>query len=110
MVVAGAILLLVVALLLLIYLCAEVKAERRARIAKQEASKNGKPNSSAALDAATLFGIVATHEYLRKTTDSDDDSWNDSSSYDSDYDYDAQEDYDDYDEFDDDMSWINGTY
>lgn len=107
MVVAGAILLLVVALLLLIYLCAEVKAERRARIAKQEASKNGEPNSSAALDAATLFGIAATHEYLRRTTDSDDYSWNDSSSYDPDYDYDAQEDYDD---FDDDMSWINGTY
>ena len=80
MVVAGAILLLVVALLLLIYLCAEVKAERRARIAKQEASKNGEPNSSAALDAATLFGIAATHEYLRRTSDSEDDSWNDSSS------------------------------
>lgn len=106
MVVAGAILLLVVALLLLIYLCAEVKAERRARIAKQEASKNGEPKSSS-LDAATLFGIAATHEYLRRTSDSDDGSWNDSSSYDSDYDYDAQEDYDD---FDDDMSWINGTY
>ena len=110
MVVAGAILLLVVALLLLIYLCVEVKAERLARIAKQEASKNGEPNSYATLDAATLFGIAATHEYLRRTSDSDDDSWDDSSSYDPDYDYDAQEDYDDYDDFDDDISWINGTY
>ena len=45
-----------------------------------------------------------THEYLRRTTDSDDYSWNDSSSYDPDYDYDDPED------FDDDMSWINGTY
>jgi len=109
MVVAGAIMSLVIALLLLIYLCAEVKAERRAKIAMQETSKNGEPKSSS-LDAATLFGIAATHEYLRRTSDSDDDSWDDSSSYDSDYDYDAQEDFDDYDEFDDDMSWINGTY
>ena len=110
MVVAGAIMSLVIALLLLIYLCAEVKAERRARIAKQETSKKGEQKSSAAMDAATLFGIAATHEYLRKTTDSDDDSWNDSSSYDSNYDYDTQEDFDDYDDFDDDISWINGTY